>query len=99
MWWARFAPPDKTRPVVVVSRDDASDRRRLVTVAVVTTRIRDIPTEVGLGADEGLHRPSVLNCDDLRTIAKQLLVSQIGALDAAKLEELDDALRFALGLV
>src|SRR3989442_3851186 len=89
IWWAAFAPPDKTRPVVLVSRSDAYARRELVVVASITTRIRQIPTEVPIGRAEGLARPSVVNCDDLRTIPKRVLLRPIGALSAARRSELD----------
>lgn len=98
VWWARFAAPDKLRPVVLVSREDAYTKRRLVVVAAVTTRIRQIPSEVAVGAAEGLPRASVANCDDLRTVPRSILVERIGAVTGDRLHALDGALRFALGL-
>ena len=84
--------------MVLVSRDEAYPRRQAVIVAAITTRIRDIATEVVVGAKEGLPREGVVNCDDLRTIVKRLLLRRAGSLDRNKLERLDEALRFALGL-
>jgi len=98
VWWARLPSPAKTRPVVLVSRPEGIAHRQLVTVALVTTRKRTIRSETELGASEGLPRPSVANCDDLRTISKRWLLEQIGTLGSSKLADLDDALRFALGL-
>jgi mRNA interferase MazF len=98
VWWARFAPPDKTRPVVIVSRTEALQQRQLLTVATVTTRRRGIPSEVALGTAEGVPRASVANCDDLRTIPKRLLLRRMGTLGRAKIAELDDALKFSLGI-
>jgi len=49
VWWAELPTPAGRRPVVLLSRDEAYPIRNLVTVAPVTTRIRDIPTEVGRG--------------------------------------------------
>lgn len=46
--WYRFAQPDKRRPVVVLTRDAAIDFLGEVTVAPITTTIRDIPSEVHL---------------------------------------------------
>ena len=86
------------RPVVLVSRDEAYATRRYVVVAAVTTRIRQIPTEVTLGASEGLPRESVANCDDLRTIPQSMFVERIGAITGDRLRALDAALRFSLGL-
>jgi len=98
VWWGRFPPPDKIRPVVLVTRQEGITHRQLVTVASVTTRIRGIRSEVLLGAAEGLPRVSVANCDDIRTIRKSRLIEQAGSLGDAKLRELDGALRYALGL-
>jgi mRNA-degrading endonuclease toxin of MazEF toxin-antitoxin module len=53
---------------------------------------------VALGADEGLPRPSVVNADVLITFDRVLLTDRAGALDAAKVRALDDALRYALDL-
>lgn len=89
---------DKRRPVVVVSRDDLRGRRESATVAAITTTVRDLPTEVLVDHREGLPRASTINCDDLSTIRKARFARRIGRLSAAKVAELDDALRFALQL-
>ena len=98
VWWAELAPPEKTRPVVLVSREEAYAVRRLVTVAYVTTRQRGIPTHVSVGRDEGLSREGVVNCDQLNTVPRTLLSEKIGSLGPAKMGEVDEALRLALGL-
>lgn len=98
IWWARMPPPDKTRPVLLISRDEAYRLREFVTVAKVTTRRRGIFSEVALGTSEGLRKAGVANCDDVQTIAKSVLVARAGELAAGKVDELDRALKFALGL-
>ena len=54
--WYRFARPDKKRPVVILTRDSALEFLGEVTVAPVTSRIREIPTEVVLGIRDGMPR-------------------------------------------
>jgi len=98
VWWAHLPAPAGRRPVVLLSRDDAYAVRELVIVAPVTTRIRHIPVEVPLGKGEGLSRRCVANLDTVTTIPKALLVEYAGALDVAKMADLDRAARFALGL-
>lgn len=98
VWWARFAPPDKMRPVVLVSREEAYEQRQYVIVAAVTTRTRHIPAEVRLGRSEGLPHESVANCDDLRTVSRTALLRRVGAIGVDRLPALDAALKFALGL-
>lgn len=98
IWWARLREPAKTRPVVLVSRDDAYQRRDLLVVAPVTRRIRGIPSEVRIGVPEGLAADSAANCDTLRTISRSVLVERVGKLSGDKLDQLNAALKFALGL-
>ncbi len=88
----------KRRPVVVVSRDDVAGRRASTTVAVVTSSIRGLPTEVVLDHRDGLPNVCAINCDDLNSIRKARLERRIGRLSETKIALLDDALRFALQL-
>ena len=84
--------------MVLISRDEAYRIRALVTVAPVTTKIRGIPVEVGLGPKEGLPRICVANCDNLATIPKAWLQSQITTLNVVKVQEINGAVKFALDL-
>ena len=99
IWWARLALPAGRRPVALVSRDAAYLIRSSVTVAEVSTVVRAIPSEVTLGTRDGMPRPCVINTDNLVTIPRALLESHIASLSKAKLEQLDAALQFSLGLV
>ncbi len=83
---------------MLVSRSEAYERRQLFIIAPVSRRIRSIAAEVRVGQGEGLQHESVVNCDSLRTIRRSQLAERIGALGPAKLDELDTALKFALGL-
>ncbi len=95
VWWARV---DKRRPVVLFSRDEAYAVRALVIVAPATTTVRGYAVEVKLGRREGLPRECVVNCDWLVTLPKEDLLERAGSLTDSKRRQLDDALRFALGL-
>jgi mRNA interferase MazF len=95
IWWATV---DKPRPVCLVSRNEAYGVRALVITAPISTTIRGYSVEVRVGSREGLPRSSVVNCDWLVTLPKARLERRLGALSAGKLRQLDDALRFALGL-
>jgi mRNA interferase MazF len=95
VWWADV---DKRRPVVIVSRDDARGARMLATVAAVTRTTRGLQSEVELDERDGLPGSCVANCDDLNTIAKARLVRRVGRLSELKLNELHEALTFALQL-
>lgn len=98
VWWADLPPPAGRRPVVLLSRDEAYAVRNQVTVAPVTTRIRSIPVEVGLGPEDGLSKRCVINLDALVTIPKSNLEQCIGLLRPEKVKQIEAALRFALGM-
>ncbi|PWB79243.1 MAG: hypothetical protein C3F08_07235 [Candidatus Methylomirabilota bacterium] len=98
IWWAELPAPAGTRPVVLLSRDEAYPVRRLVTVAPVTTRVRRIASEVLLGPEDGLPRSCVVNLDTIITIAKDSLRGHIANLSQTKLRAVEEALHFALGL-
>ncbi len=96
--WYRFAAPDKRRPVVILTRDSIIDCLGEVTVAPVTSRIREIPTEVVLSKQDGLSRDCAVNCDHLQTVAKSKIGPAIAMLSADKMERLRYAITFALDL-
>lgn len=98
VWWADLPAPAGRRPVVLLSRNEAYAVRELVTVTPVTTRIRQIPTEVPLGEKEGLPKKCVANLDTVTTIPKRTLTERITTLAPEKLSAVDAALKFALGL-
>jgi mRNA interferase MazF len=83
---------------VIVTRDRAIPVLGNVTVAVVTGTIRDLPTEVPVGAREGLRRDSVVNCDNLFTVPKSALGRRRGRLGPEGLARLRAALMIALEL-
>ena len=98
IWWADLPEPIGYRPVVLLSRNAAYSSRDSVTVAHVTTRVRGIRAEVALGPNEGLRRSSVANLDSIYTVPIRSLNSLAGSLSAAKMREVEEALRFALDL-
>jgi mRNA interferase MazF len=48
--------------------------------------------------DEGLTHESCIRCDELTSLPKSVLTNFIGSLSQQKIEELNDALKFALEL-
>lgn len=96
--WYRFAQPDKRRPVLVLTRDSIILSLGEVTVAPLTTRIRNIPSEVALSEDDGPPRACAVNCDHLQTVPRSRLGAPIGSLSAEKMQQVARAIRFALDL-
>lgn len=96
--WYQFSAPDKRRPVVILTRDSIIPSLGELTVAPVTTRIREIPSEVVLSRDDGLPRECAVNCDHLQTVPRGRLGATISRLSEEKMQSVATALRFALDL-
>lgn len=55
--WYRFPDPDKKRPVLLLTRDSVLEYLGEVTIAPITTTIRDIRSEVLLTPEDGMPGP------------------------------------------
>jgi mRNA-degrading endonuclease toxin of MazEF toxin-antitoxin module len=98
IWWADLGAPVARRPVVIVSsRESLRSCPHTVVVARITSRIRETPAEVPLGAEDGLPQ-TVINTEMLYTIPRSDLVSRIACLSPAKQSRLEEALRYVLGM-
>jgi mRNA interferase MazF len=94
--WLADVPGDKRRPVVVLTRNSVLAQLTTILVAPVTTRVREIPTEVPLGPAHGLCRPCVANFDNIAPLPKRVLVRKVGALARDELVAACRAARFAI---
>lgn len=90
VWWAEA--DDKRRPVLVVTRNEAIPVLRRLVVAPVTRTVRGIPTEVALGAEEGLPVECAASFDNLQPVDRKVLTERIGALPATRRREVRSAL-------
>jgi mRNA interferase MazF len=96
--WYKFAHPDKKRPVLILTRNSILEYLNEVTVAPITSTIRNIPSEVQLGRNEGLAKDCAVNFDHIQTVSKTKLGGLITTLPHSKLTEARQAVLFALGL-
>lgn len=96
--WYKFKHPDKKRPVVILTRNSILEYLGEVTIAPVTSTIRDIPSEVLLSRLDGMHNDCAINCDHIQTVSKSNVGSLITSLSKEKLSEVRDAINFALNL-
>jgi mRNA interferase MazF len=94
--WFADVPGDKRRPVVVLTRSSVLPRLTTILVAPVTTRVRQIPTEIPLGPAQGLPRQCVANFDNILPLPKERLVQRVGRLGAPDLQRICAAARFAI---
>ena len=98
VWWVEMPPPAGRRPAVLLSRDAAYRVRAAVTVAPITRTIRNIPVEVLLDQSDGMPTRCVVNLDDITTLSKSLIKQRITPLSPDKIQQIDEAIRFALDL-
>lgn len=90
--WLMETPNDKRRPVLVVSRDEVIPVLKNVVVAPVTSTIRDIPTCIPVGADEGVDHDSVATFDNLAAVPKSVLTRRLGELGVGGRRHICEAL-------
>ncbi|HEX3629958.1 MAG TPA: type II toxin-antitoxin system PemK/MazF family toxin [Candidatus Dormibacteraeota bacterium] len=100
VWWVEFG---ERRPVVLLSGEDPSGFRAMQVVAPADTDVSGWGIEVAVGVQEGLPFDGVLRfafphpgftpCTWLTTLNREDLTERAGAVSAAKLSEIDDALR------
>jgi mRNA interferase MazF len=98
IWLADLGLAAKTRPVVIVSRQDPGPPRSLVLYVPLTTQRRGSRYEVPLPRLPFLDRESVANVQGLGSLPTVRLERRIGRLSAEVMEHLKDALAFALDL-
>jgi len=93
----QFAPPDKKRPVVVLTRNSAIEYLSTVTVAPITSTIRGVPSEVILDEEDGMKAPCAVNLHNAVTVSQERLGKRLAQLRSIRMNEIRAALRFSLG--
>ena len=90
----------KPRPAVVVQSDLFNDSHASFTIVPVTSTRVDAPLfriDLAIGGT-GLRRPSQAMVDKVTSVPRERIGATLGALQAADLRAIDDALRLWLGL-
>jgi mRNA interferase MazF len=96
--WYKFKTPDKKRPILILTRNSILEYLGEVTVAPITSTIRDIPSEVLLSKSDGMLRDCVINFDHIQTVSRRKIGSLIAVLSPERLEEVREAVLFSLNL-
>ena len=94
--WYKFKPPDKKRPVLILTRDSVLEYLGEVTIAPITSTVRNIPSEVSLSREDGMPRDCAINCDHIQTVSKGKIGSLFATLSPEKLKQVRKAIIFAL---
>jgi mRNA interferase MazF len=95
--WCTFKTPDKKRPVLILTRNSILDVLGEVTVAPLTSTIRRIPSEVVLTPADGLSTVCAINLDHVQTVSKAKIGAFITTLSDSQMDQVKNALLFALG--
>lgn len=95
VWWGEIEGIGR-RPFLVMTRAAAIPVLNSVVAAPVTRTIRNIPTEVILGPDDGMPTQCAASFDNLRVVPKSHLLERVCALDAIRLRDVGEALRAAV---
>ncbi len=98
VWDVEFEEPVGRRPAVVLTRESIIPALSAVTVVEVTRTVRDLPTEVELDPADGVEAGSVVNCNNVFTVPKDMLARRRGSVDFPRLVEIGKAVAFALDL-
>ena len=93
----QFAPPDKRRQVLVLTRASAIPYLSTVTVAPITSTIRGLPSELALSEEDGMKSPCAVNLHNAVTVAQDRLGRRVAQLSSVRMSEICAALRFSLG--
>lgn len=97
IWQFSFPKPTGRRPVIVLTRTDMIERLNTVTVAPLTSTIRNVPSEVVVGEDVGLKHRSAINLHHLATVPRAGLRAYVGTVSPEVMDRIREALLFALG--
>lgn len=93
----RFAPPDKHRPVLILTRDSSIGHLSTATVAPITSTVRAVPSEVILDVDDGMKRRCAVNLHNVVTVPQERLEKRVASLSEERMQQVCAALRFSLG--
>jgi len=92
----------KVRPCVIVQNDVGNTYSPVTIVAVITSQKRlsqKYPVDVWVEKGEGgLDVPSIVLCDQVRTIDKRRIAKRLGRFSGPTMKEIDNALRISLAL-
>jgi mRNA interferase MazF len=98
VWWTELEGDAGFRPVAIVSRSEAIERRQNVTIVEITRIVRSLPSKVALSRADGMPTECVINTDNLHTIPKASLRERITKLGSDHLFALSNSLKYSLEL-
>jgi mRNA interferase MazF len=95
VWWGEIADVGR-RPFLVMTRTAAIPVLHSVLAAPVTRTVRNIPSELRLGPDDGMPTECAASFDNLRVVAKTYLIERQCTLEPVRIVEACEAIRAAV---
>lgn len=95
VWWAEV-PGTGRRPFLIMTRNGAIPVLHSILAAPVTRTVRGIPTEVELGAEDGMPQECAASMDNLRVMPKAALTQRLCVLGPVRMALACAALRAAV---
>lgn len=95
--WYTFRPPDKRRPVLVLTRDEVLEHLNEIIVAPATRTIRGVATEVVVTPDDGMPVSCALNFDHIALAQRDRIGAVVAVLDERRWPEVRATLLTACG--
>jgi mRNA interferase MazF len=93
----RFPPPDKARPVLVLTRSTAIRYLSRVTIAPISSTLRGVPSEIALGIEDGMKQDCAVNLHNLITVPQDAVGPLLTRLSEERMRQVCGAIGFALG--
>ena len=95
--WYTFRPPDRRRPVLILTRQKVVDRLNEIIVVPATRTIRALTTEVVLSPDDGMPVVCALNFDHVSLAQRDRMGPTLCTLPESRWPEVRRALLVACG--
>ncbi len=95
VWWGEIEEVGR-RPFLVMTRSAAIPVLNNLLAAPVTRTVRNLPTELLLGPEDGMPTECAASFDNLRVVPKSYLVERVCTLEPIRVIEACSALRAAV---
>ncbi len=96
--WFTFKEPDKRRPVLILIKNELIPQLTQITVAQITTTIRNVDSEVLLDESDGMFGECAINLTNIKTVEKTKIGKIITHLSDEKMKQVRKAIEFVFAL-
>ena len=93
-----FKAPDKRRPCVILTKSVLITDFNAITIAPITTTIRNTDSQVAFDETDGMREECVVNLASIQTVQKDKLGTLITHLSPERMHEIRQAIEFTFGL-